>query len=56
MACLDDLGDEDDDDDEDDALASNARADERVLATKRKRASKGAASASTSDAHGILGW
>ena len=33
-----------------------ARADQKVLATKRKRASKGYANASTSDAHGILTW
>jgi len=32
------------------------RADQKVLATKRKRASKGFASASTADAHGVLLW
>lgn len=39
--------DEEDEDDED---------DQRAIATKRKRASKGAASASTADSHGILCW
>lgn len=40
-----------------DALAEDsARQDKKALATKRKRASKGNASASTADAHGILTW
>lgn len=41
--------------DEDDPLSTES-ADQRVLATKRKRASKGYASASTADAHGIMVW
>lgn len=52
--------DEEDDCDADGNLDADAqhaaRADQKVLATKRKRASKGNASASTSDAHGILTW
>jgi hypothetical protein len=61
--CDADLGIEDDtasvvnDDDEleDDPLSTET-ADQRVLATKRKRASKGYASASTADSHGVLTW
>ena len=41
--------------DEDDPLSTET-SDQRVLATKRKRASKGYASASTADAHGIMQW
>ncbi|MGZ0213874.1 MAG: hypothetical protein ACKVI4_15480, partial [Actinomycetales bacterium] len=41
--------------DDDDPLSTEV-SDQRVLATKRKRASKGYASASTADAHGILSW
>jgi len=39
-----------------DWLSTSATADQKVLATKRKRASKGYANASTSDSHGILVW
>lgn len=49
-----------DDEEMEDALDElaehSARQDNKVLATKRKRASKGNASASTADAHGILTW
>lgn len=41
---------------EDDWLLAEANADQKVLATKRKRASKGFANASTADSHGILTW
>ena len=40
----------------DDWLAADETADQKVLATKRKRASKGYANASTADAHGIMVW
>ena len=45
-----------DDDEHDDDPLSTETADQKVLATKRKRASKGYASASTADAFGILTW
>lgn len=46
----------DDDEYEDDDPLSTETADQKVLATKRKRASKGYASASAADSHGILTW
>jgi hypothetical protein len=49
------VNDDDDEDDDDDPLSTES-ADQKVLATKRKRASKGYASASTSDSHGVLSW
>jgi hypothetical protein len=39
-----------------DWMAAEENADQKVLATKRKRASKGYANASTADAHGIMVW
>lgn len=59
----DDDGESDDDGVPDMALAAavgdpidTERADQKVLATKRKRASKGYANASTADAHGVISW
>jgi len=54
-SIVNDDDDEPDEGDEDDPL-STERQDQKVLATKRKRASKGNASASTADSHGILSW
>ena len=48
--------DEYDDDPLNDDLLSTETADQKILATKRKRACKGYASASTADSHGILTW
>jgi len=41
---------------EDDDDLNSQRADQKVLATKRKRSGKGMANASTADAFGILNW